>query len=213
MKCIAYMIRQRIKNSLAAFIHAPVKLILAIVTAAIFVGSIFFISVMPNVNAVYLDSAYFKGICFIYMLFLMFLSAPKGLGNGSTLFSMSDVNLLFTAPISPKKALVYGMASDMMKTTGATLVIILTQAGWLKYAGINSRAIVLLLLFCTGGGLLFFMLAQVIYTFSHGNKKRKTAVIIIMSALFIPLIIQIILEVPKYDFVSCAWFAVHLSAC
>jgi hypothetical protein len=46
------------------------------------------------------------------------------------------------------------------------------------------------------------MLAQAIYCITNGNKKRKLAVIIIMTALFIPLIILIILQAPKYEFAA-----------
>jgi hypothetical protein len=187
------------KNTLIEFIHTPVKLILMIVTEAIIIGTVIFVSGMPNEKGVYLEIAYFKGLCFVYMLFFTFFDALKGLIAGHTLFDMSDVNLLFPAPVSPKKVLVYGMAGKMAKTMGTAFMVILVQSRSLKYFGIDARGVVFMLLFCAAGMLPAFMLAQVIYVFTNGNKNRKLAVIIIIAALFIPLIIQIILQVPKYD--------------
>ena len=50
-------------------------------------------------------------------LILYFISIPillKGLSTGTSFFGMSDVNNIFTAPISDKKILVYGVGRQLV---------------------------------------------------------------------------------------------------
>jgi hypothetical protein len=188
-----------VKNTFFEWIRTPARLVCTIITAAIVAGLIIGSHIFPIGDGTYLDKAYFKVPCFTYMLFFVFCDVMKGLSKGRTLFDLSDVNMLFTAPVSPKKVLVYGMAGKMAKTMLLTFAVILLQSGWLRYFYLDARGLTLLLVFCVLTSVLVFMLAQVIYSLSNGRKTRKLVVMLVMAALFVPLLVQIVLEVPQHD--------------
>ena len=50
---------------------------------------------------------------FAILAFLCVLTVWSGLKSGATFFKMSDVNLLFVSPVSPKTILAYGLIKQM----------------------------------------------------------------------------------------------------
>ncbi|MDR1326410.1 MAG: putative ABC exporter domain-containing protein [Treponema sp.] len=193
MGCIVYLVGKRIKNTLVEFVHAPAKLIMLIISVAAIIGFIILgASTRAGVSADggFVDISYFQGIFFAYITLFVIIAVQKGLNTGDAIFDMSDVNLLFTAPVSPKKALIYGAAFNMSKIALMASFCILFQSGSLSYFGIGFGGLLLTLFFCFLGMILSFTLSQVIYSFSNGNEKRKLVTKIIMGALFVPLAVQ-----------------------
>ena len=193
MGCIVYLVRKRIKNTLVEFVHTPAKLIMLILSVAAIVGLIIlgaFTRAEVSANDGFVDISYFKGIFFAYITMSVIMAVLKGLTAGDAIFDMSDVNLLFTAPVSPQKALIYGMAFNMSKFALTASFVILFQSGSLSYFGIGFGGLLLTLFFCFMGMFLSFTLSQVIYSFSNGNEKRKLLTKIIVGALFVPLGVQ-----------------------
>ena len=45
--------------------------------------------------------------------FMFFLGSNNGFSSGASFYSMADVNLLFSCPISQKKILVYGLVRQL----------------------------------------------------------------------------------------------------
>ncbi|MDR2418654.1 MAG: putative ABC exporter domain-containing protein [Treponema sp.] len=191
MGCIVYLARKRIKNTLAEFVRAPAKLVMLIISAALIIGLIILGAfIRAGREGSFVSINFFKGIFFAYTALFVIITAQKGLDSGGTIFDMSDVNLLFTAPVSPKKALIYGMAFNMSKTALRSSFLILFQSGSLSYFGIGFGGLLLTLFFCFLGMILSFTLSQVIYSFSNSNEKRKLVIKIILGVLFMPLAIQ-----------------------
>jgi hypothetical protein len=194
MGCIVYLTQKRIKNTLAEFIHTPAKLVMFIISLALIIGlTMLGAFTRAGADGGFVDIRYFKGIFFAYITLFVGIAAQKGLSNGETIFDMSDVNLLFTAPVSPKKTLIYGMAFNMSKIALMSSFFILFQSGSLSYFGIGFGGLLLTLLFCFLGMILSFTLSQMIYSFSNGNEKRKLVTKIIMGVLFVPLAIHALL--------------------
>lgn len=109
-------------------------------------------------------------------LMYLYLYVYTGLLTGSTFFNMADVNLLFVAPISPVKILIYGLFSTIGKTLLAS-VFIFYQIPNLKNAfGYGAKEI--LALFFAYSLLVFInhILSIGIYVFSNGNQNRKSMV-------------------------------------
>jgi hypothetical protein len=193
MGCIVYLLRKRIKNTLVEFVRTPAKLVMLIISMAAIAGLIILSASTradPSADGSFTDIRYFKGAFFAYLTLFVIIAVQKGLTAGDAIFDMSDVNLLFTAPVSSKKALIYGMAFNMSKIALMASVVILFQANSLAYFGIGFGGLLLTLFFCFMGMILSFTLSQVIYSFSNGNEKRKLVTKIIIGALFVPLAVQ-----------------------
>ena len=62
---------------------------------------------------------------FLLLAFVSFSSFSKGLNQGSTFFSMPDVNFLFPSPIHPMKVLLYGTIRQMGMSAIASLFLLL----------------------------------------------------------------------------------------
>lgn len=108
---------------------------------------------------------------------LMFIAQVlSGLSNGSTMFNMADVGLLFVAPISPKKILIYGLLKQM-GTTILSAIFIFYQIPNLKRSldlGF-SDIIGLLVIYII---ILFFvqLLSMATYILTNGNERKKLIV-------------------------------------
>jgi hypothetical protein len=132
----------------------------------------------------------FRDVRILYMiaaglgLVFLFTFTTTGLSTGSTLFSMADVGLLFVAPVSSRKILIYGLIKQMA-TTFLSALFILYQVNTIKSSfGLGIGAI--FNIFIIYGILIFFcqLLSIGIYIFSNGDKKRKELVKTVMYGLF-----------------------------
>ena len=121
---------------------------------------------------------------------LFLLTVASGLEKGATFFRMSDVNLLFTAPIRPTKVLVYGLGQQL-STSLMVGFFLLYQYSWLHGVyGVNVGGLLMILL---GFGLtLFFaqLSAMVAYTFTsvdapgqEGKRRRFARTLLYVGVL------------------------------
>ena len=107
MKALLYLLRKTIQNALKELVKKPVALIPYLVIAGLLIFSATMTSGEPagevrNLNAY---AAIVNGV----FLLIFCTSLLQGLKQGMALFSMADVNLLFTAPVNPRKILIYGV--------------------------------------------------------------------------------------------------------
>ena len=107
MKALLYLLRKTIQNALRELVKKPVTLIPYLVIAGLLIFSATMTSGEPagevrNLNAY---AAIVNGV----FLLIFCTSLLQGLKQGMALFSMADVNLLFTAPVNPRKILIYGV--------------------------------------------------------------------------------------------------------
>lgn len=175
MKAILFLVKKEIKNLFIELFHHPAKLILYLALIALLAFSLF-AGTEHRENREYLDFRILHGI---YLAVLMFIAVPiilSGLKSGTTFFKMSDVNLLFVAPISPKKILAYGLVKQM----GSSLIMIiftLFYGGMMAQTfGVTSVQMVILVL---GIALMIFtiqIITLLIYTYSNGRPKRTRKV-------------------------------------
>ena len=115
-------------------------------------------------------------IFFGLSLFFLLISIISGLSTGTSFFTMSDVNLMFTSPISSNKILVYGIVKQMGRSVIVS-VFMLYQVSNLKHNfGLSSaKSFCVILLYMV---LVFLsqLLTLGIYSFTNGNQKRKNIV-------------------------------------
>lgn len=144
MRALLYLYGLRLKNQFKTFLRSPGKLILT----AIFVG--LFVLVLwsgghatPDMSR---DPRELSAIVFALYAWLFLLTVSGGLEKGTTFFRMSDVNLLFPAPVAPTKVLMYGLGQQL-STSLMVGFFIVYQYSWLHGVyGVNVGGLLILLL-------------------------------------------------------------------
>lgn len=197
MKALSYLIITQLKNKLLALKEKPLKLIFYIICTLFILGFIaLMLFVEPtelmdgkgDINVVYLIIA---GLSLL--LFVTFIL--NGLSKGSTFFTMADVGLIFTAPISSKNVLTYGLISTSGKMMLSS-VFILFQFSILRSSfGFGLLDLLTLLLIYVIVMVVGQLVAITVYVVSNGNVVRKNIVRGILIGLAAILAINIYLNI------------------
>lgn len=113
MKPLIYVIGMKLKNTVKELAAKPLALILYLLALAGLISMIVMSFKIPvrSINRGSVDT--FNAIVTAVLLGVLYLGVDRGVEHGSSFFRMSDVNLIFTAPISPKKVLVYGFVNHL----------------------------------------------------------------------------------------------------
>lgn len=188
MNALLFRLRKTIRNTLLDMLHHPARLVayLFVVVLILFSGLSLVFS-PQEADTVLLDIRLLEGI---YMGVLLLTAVPTillGMKSGANLFTMSDVNLLFVSPISPKKNLLYGL----VRQAGTTLLVAVCL---IAYGGmaVNSFGVSIgfALLLLLGFALAVFvaqLLTMLAYSFTNGNPRRirvtKTVLLLLLVAL------------------------------
>lgn len=182
---LVYLLSTRLKNTLKSMVRSPAKLIYLIILLALIVLTIFSgNSAVRGPDHTYRDIREFNAIVIALYTSMFIITAVGGFSNGGNLFSMSDVNLVFPAPVSRQKVLFYGLFRQM----GMSLMVgifILYQYSWTHMTyGISYGTLLFVLL---GYALAVFfgqITAMVIYSFTSGDERLKRLIKAIFYAVF-----------------------------
>lgn len=192
MNALSYLIRKQTKNFFRNLVRHPSKLIIYLFAVVFFVMMIVTSQKTPQKSSGYTDIRMLEGI---FLGWLLLFSAPilfNSLKSGTTMFSMSDVDLLFVSPISPKNILFYGL----VKQTAATLfgfVFILFYSGTLMSTfHISAWDVIWLLLSSALVVIMIQMISLLLYSYSNGNARRKNAIRTVLFACFAVLAFSIV---------------------
>ena len=191
MNSLFYLLFCDVKNSLRETVRKPARL-------ALYVFAIFIIVLGLVVNAkISRNPAEFKdihllgGIFFALLTAMLLLYISQAFKLGSSLFQMSDVNLLFVSPVSPQKILIYGIAKTI-KNASIAGIFILFQGGTLgRTFGAGPSSLLLIL----GMFALSFCLAEIsaiiIYSVTSGNPARRRIAKAAIALVFLPIVLTI----------------------
>lgn len=173
MKSIVYMLRKTIKNGIIDIIHHPIQLIVYLFVVLSTVGGL---AVALTRNIVEEQRLFdFRILQGAYLMILYFISIPimlKGTNASTTFFRMSDVVNIFTAPISEKRILVYGVGRQMATILLLLLCFVSYGAMAVRYFALTVWDAVLLLL---GIGIMLFevqMITILIFCVCNGRPAR-----------------------------------------
>ncbi len=170
---LGYLTFTKLKNQIKDLLHSPAKLIYVVVMAAVLILSVVGRSgqELDTPQPMYQLTAMLT--LFYTFMFLMIL-ATGGNSAKTPMFTLSDVTMLFPAPLRPNRVLVYGL----MRQLGLSLVMALVlvfQYGWLKVVfGITWVHMALIIL---GFAICIFLAAfcsMAIYTRTSGNDRAPT---------------------------------------
>lgn len=195
MKALSFLLLTQLKNRILSLRKKPAFLILYSIVFLVVVLSIIMIVIfnhgMPNTRTG--D----ERIVFLILsglgLLLLYAFTISGLSTGSSLFTMPDVGLLFVAPISSKKILIYGLINTLIKSLFGS-IFIFYQIGNLK-ANFNYGFKEIFALFIIFALMIVFcqLLSIGIYIFSNGNQLRKNIVKAILYSVFAIIVLAVIL--------------------
>lgn len=185
MNALSYLILTKMKNRLLTLKRKPALMVLYIVILVIILASMVFLIFAENEEGASYGNADKRIIYLIIAGFgLLYLAifTNSGLSTGSTLFTMPDVGLLFVAPISSKKILMYGLLNTLGKALLGS-IFILYQVTNLKVQ-FNYGFYEIFMLFLIYAVMVLFgqLLSIAIYIFSNQNEKRKRLVKYILYA-------------------------------
>ena len=144
MRSIFYLLRTILKNMLRQLLRKPAQLIAYLVFGGLMVFSALNSGGERGEGGQAMLAAaapYFFAIVFALFLFISFLTINKGLKQGSTFFSMSDVNFMFTSPIRPQTVLIYGMIRQLGLSLLMTLFMCFQIPNLINFFGLDAMGI------------------------------------------------------------------------
>ncbi len=186
MKPLIYLTLKKAKNGILEFIRKPAQLIVAI----------FFICLMvfSAITSSHTENHYTRDINELYAIIfglyslIFVLISKNGFYNGASMFTMQDVNLIFTSPLKQNTVLSYGLIQQLGRSLMLGFFILYQSGTVCSTYGVGFEVLIYILI---GYGVTVFlsqMLAMVIYSYTSCDDKRrktlKTAYTVII-ALFI----------------------------
>ena len=171
---LVYLTLVKLKNQIKELIKSPSKLIYGLFLIGIFVLSAFSADEIGGGEPRSLSELVtILTVFYTFMFLLVFLG---GSSTNTPMFSLSDVTLLFPAPLSSNKILFYGL----LRQLGISLLLgffLLFQYSWLN--GVYGVTYGGLLLIVAGYAVTLFLaqlFAMAVYTRTSGNERAARTV-------------------------------------
>lgn len=177
MKPLVFLLKKTIKNSIRDLFYHPSKLICYLLLIAVVGFSLVANLLFPTeVAQSYTDLRVLQAIYFALLTGFFVIGCMTGISKGGSFFKMADVNFLFTAPLSSRKILIYGLVRSLGTTLALSLFILCYGSMIQQNFGISPASVFLLM----AGYLVTLFSGQVmavmLYSFCSGNIRRKQGV-------------------------------------
>lgn len=190
MSPLVYLFLHKLKNRIKSFFKSPGKIIYAVFMIAC-IGMVIFSTMMAKsekTDVTYRDINELYAGLLAFLMFLSFFSIKSGFSTGATIFSMPDVNFIFTAPFKTWKILLYGMIQQL----GTSLllgVFLIYQYSWTNQLyGITMGELIIILLAYSITLFIAQILSMNIYAFTSGtDKARRIGKIIFYLFMLVPI--------------------------
>lgn len=202
MKGLTYLLLTTLKNKLLSIKKKPAMLIVYAICIISFVGIIILGLSEENNNGVipdFADTRILYGIIAGVGLILLYTFVTTGMSTGGTLFTMSDVNLLFLAPISPISILIYGLIKQLGTTLLTSIFIIYQYANLKSNFNISGLGMFSILFIYVATLFLGQLLSIALYIYTNGNPTRKTLIKGVLYFIFIGLAVLLIIKYQRND--------------
>ena len=185
MSPLIYLSLSRLKNTIRDLFRKPARLIYVVFLVALFV-----LAIGGNQSwsspELYRDPREMVAMATALFLFIFLYMVWNGFSKGGTIFSLSDVNLIFPSPIGRTRALFYGL----FRQIGTVLLVglfLFYQYGWLHnlYNITMGTMVVIFLCYCAAV-FLGQVTAMTIYSFTssqEGVQKALKVLIIVLGLL------------------------------
>ncbi len=187
MKPLLFILQKHLKNSIKELKKKPIVMIAYILILAFFVILTVIGFLMPSGIVNKQPPELFGAIVSTCILAVVYFGIKQGISNGSSFFRLADVNFVFTAPISPKKVLIYGFIQQLFMTLFIVLFISFQIPNLKNNFPIKSYGA---LIIYAGVVILFFtiqLIGMLIYSISsksYANRKLLQRILTILIAIF-----------------------------
>lgn len=187
MKALWYLTATKLKNQLKSLIRKPARMIYVVFMLAM-LGLVLWSGEQLGEIGTFRPMEELTAIAFAVYAIMFLLSVNAGFSRGGSLFNLSDVNLIFTAPIRSQTVLFHGLLQQM--TTSLVVgFFLLFQYGTLRgNYGITVFQLVGLLVGYAISIFLGQVTAMVLYAMTSGRERRQRlcrVVIYGVAALFL----------------------------
>ncbi|MDC0700782.1 putative ABC exporter domain-containing protein, partial [Blautia wexlerae] len=174
MSAILYMVRKDCKNRILALFRHPAKLIMYLFLVALLGFSLINVAFAPTpeLGETFADIRILHGAYFGILLFFMGVLVLNALQKGTTFFGMADVNLLFVAPLSPRKILAYGLVKQMGRTLLMVFFFLFYGAMLAQTFGIVWTDTLALVIGSAAALFVVQMLSLLLYNVTNGHPGR-----------------------------------------
>lgn len=183
MSSLVFLLSRKVKNRFLEILRRPAELVMLVIFVLLAVFTVFSGQLPSSEVGATRDITEFYALVFALYALIFVLVSKNGFHNGASMFSMADVNFLFTSPKKPNLVLIFGLFGQL----GRSLllgVFVLYQYSWLHSSyGVGMGALIAVLV---GYGVTVFlsqMLAMLIYSFTSSDDKKYRAVKIIYYAV------------------------------
>lgn len=197
MKPLFYILRKSLKNTLKEIIKKP-HLLIAYTFMILFFGLMIAYSIfMPASPLKKISNDFFGAIVIGLILFVVYTGVSHGITKGSSFFRQSDVNLVFSAPISTKRVLIYGFIKQLKSSILIIFLVACQLPNAKNFIALKSYGGILLIIVCVF--LVFSMSLIGMFTYSVASKSNiiKTNIKNTLNAVYIIFGIMLILSIAK----------------
>jgi hypothetical protein len=195
LNSILFLFGKTIKNRILLLRRKPGLLILYGLFFAFIIYSVVYaaFSDTSHMTSMRTDILWLK-LIFIAYIFLFFGPViAMGLSTGKSIFDMSDVNFMFTAPLNPKHVLTYGLVHEAWQKLVASAFILFQATNLKNFFGIGIAGLMILFVGFLLVMLLFDVLAICIYMYTNQSAKRKNIVRAAIAVFLAPLAVSFLL--------------------
>ncbi len=192
MNPYVYLVTRKLKNTLKEFFKKPVRIFFALFFLFILVFSFYTSATSTPPENFTRDKIEFFAIVFALYTYAFFMTAKNGFINGASMFSMADINLMFTAPMKEKNILTFGLFQQLGKSLTLGFFILYQSSLVNNTYGLPISSLFIILI---GYGAVVFagqMFATVIYSLTCSDDKKVTkgkTIFYGIFALFIGILI------------------------
>lgn len=142
MKALSYLLWRSIVNKIKSLTKQKGALVFYVALIALFVVIIATSGSYTEAPAQIQNMDGFAAILNGIFIFIFLISASTSLKQGTAIFSMSDVNLLFTSPVNPRRILIFGALRQAGVLVLASLFLLFQYPNIRMNCGLGVEALV-----------------------------------------------------------------------
>ena len=172
MNALVYLTVKKTKNGIIEFFKKPSRLIISL----LFICLIVFSAVN---SAKYQGSPFLRdkrelyAIVFALYSLMFVLIGKNGFYNGASMFTMQDVNLIFTSPLKQSTVLSYGLIQQLGRSLMLGIFILYQSGTVCTTYGVGYSTLIFIFIGYGITVLLSQMTAMVIYSYTSGDDKKS----------------------------------------
>jgi hypothetical protein len=171
MTPLFYIFRKTIKNHLLQLKKKPIIMIFYLLMLVFLVFVIVSTFFLPQKSAVNGRVDTYGAIATASILMVLWYGIKNGIDKGSSFFRLADVNLVFTAPISPKKVLIYGFIKQLSSALFFIFFLLFQIPNMRNFLPITGQGIIIICL--VAFFIVFTMSILGLLTYSVASKSSK----------------------------------------